>query len=156
LNAGLINTVTWGVNVLDVSTIWWIGAGVLLALEMITGTFYLLMLALGMVSAALAAHGGWGLNSQIALGAVVGILAVLVCHQLLKERSRVHPALPDNSVNLDICETLLIDAWSEQGQARVRYRGAQWTVLVRGEHPPVAGLHRIVELSGNRLVVEKI
>jgi len=138
------------------STAWWIGAGALLALEMTTGTFYLLMLALGMAAAALAAHAGWSLSIQISLGAVVGLVAVLAWHLLRKRQIREHPARADRSVNLDIGEELQIDAWSAQGQASVRYRGAQWTAVLRGEQPPAAGLHRVVELSGNRLIVEKI
>ena len=38
------------------ATGWWIVAGVLVAAELATGTFYLLMLALGAAAAALAAH----------------------------------------------------------------------------------------------------
>ena len=37
---------------------WWIGAGVLVVLELFSGTFYLLMIALGCVAAALAHAGG--------------------------------------------------------------------------------------------------
>ena len=40
------------------STVWWVVAGVLVAVELATGTFYLLMLALGAAAAALAAHAG--------------------------------------------------------------------------------------------------
>ncbi|NBW48225.1 MAG: NfeD family protein, partial [Betaproteobacteria bacterium] len=36
------------------SNFWWIVAGVLVAIELATGTFYLLMLALGAVAAAVA------------------------------------------------------------------------------------------------------
>mgnify|MGYP003345071551 CR=1 FL=1 len=39
---------------LPASTLWWIGAGMLVILELLTGTFYLLMLALGAVAAAAA------------------------------------------------------------------------------------------------------
>ncbi|NDE73495.1 MAG: NfeD family protein, partial [Betaproteobacteria bacterium] len=38
------------------TTIWWVMAGALIALELLSGTFYLLMLSLGLVAAALAAH----------------------------------------------------------------------------------------------------
>ena len=38
------------------STIWWLMAGSAVAVELVTGTFYLLMLAIGLASAALAAH----------------------------------------------------------------------------------------------------
>ncbi|MBA3625982.1 MAG: NfeD family protein, partial [Methylibium sp.] len=35
------------------ATLWWIAAGVLIAAELATGTFYLLLLALGATAAAL-------------------------------------------------------------------------------------------------------
>jgi membrane protein implicated in regulation of membrane protease activity len=140
---------------MEMSTVWWMGAGVLLALEMTTGTFYLLMLALGMTAAAMAAHGGWSLSQQITLAAIVGLVAVLGWHLVRKRQTRALPARADRSVNLDIGEVLQIDEWSEQGQASVRYRGAQWTAVLRTGQPVLPGLHRVVELSGNRLIVEK-
>jgi len=39
-------------------TIWWLVAGALVALELTTGTFYLLMLALGAAAGAVVAHAG--------------------------------------------------------------------------------------------------
>jgi membrane protein implicated in regulation of membrane protease activity len=47
------------------STIWWLVAGVLVAVELLTGTFYLLMLAIGMAAAACAAHLGGNATVQI-------------------------------------------------------------------------------------------
>ena len=41
---------------LSLSTWWWIVAGVLVAAELATGTFYLLMVAIGCAAGALAAH----------------------------------------------------------------------------------------------------
>jgi membrane protein implicated in regulation of membrane protease activity len=38
------------------TTVWWVLAGLAVALELATGTFYLLMLALGMAAGAIAAH----------------------------------------------------------------------------------------------------
>ena len=99
---------------MDASTAWWIGAGLLLALEMTTGTFYLVMLALGMVAAALAAHGGWGLSAQISVAAVVGLVAVALWHGVrLRQRQAqgLTTARAERSVNLDIGEELQIEAW---------------------------------------------
>ena len=44
-----------GINMAQ-STIWWVLAGGFVAVELLSGTFYLLMLALGMAAAALAAQ----------------------------------------------------------------------------------------------------
>ena len=144
---------------MDASTAWWIGAGLLLALEMTTGTFYLVMLALGMVAAALAAHGGWGLTAQISVAAVVGLVAVALWHGVRLRQRRAQglsTARAERSVNLDIGEELQIEAWSAEGQASVRYRGAQWTAVLRPGQPAEPGRHRVVELMGNRLVVERV
>ena len=40
------------------ASVWWIAAGVAVAAELATGTFYLLMIALGLGAGALAAHFG--------------------------------------------------------------------------------------------------
>ena len=40
---------------LSASTFWWVAAGVAVAVELATGTFYLLMIALGLAGAAVAA-----------------------------------------------------------------------------------------------------
>ena len=54
------------------STLWWLLAGAAIALELLTGTFYLLMLALGMAGAAVAAHLGAGTVVQLLIAAGVG------------------------------------------------------------------------------------
>ena len=59
------------------TTMWWVLAGALVALELATGTFYLLMLAVGMAAAALAAHAGAGTAVQLVCAAVGGVRAVL-------------------------------------------------------------------------------
>ena len=43
---------------MEESTIWWLLAGGLVVAELLTGTFYLLMLAVGVGAAAIAAHLG--------------------------------------------------------------------------------------------------
>ncbi len=141
---------------MDNATAWWIGAGMLLAIEMVTGTFYLLMLALGMAAAALLAHAGGSLNAQIVLAAVVGLVAVGVWHWLRARRRGAASARAERSVVLDIGEELEIETWSEDGLASVRYRGAAWTAMLQPGQPRSPGRHRVVALSGNRLVVEKI
>jgi membrane protein implicated in regulation of membrane protease activity len=57
---------------------WWIGAGVLIVLELMSGTFYLLMIALGFVAAALARLSGANADVQFALAALVALAAVLL------------------------------------------------------------------------------
>jgi len=139
------------------SSIWWVATGLLVVAELLIGTFYLLMLAIGAAAGALAAHAGFGPNAQMVIGAVVGGVAVVAAYLAKRRRPSDPPARAERSVNLDVGETVQIDGWNPDGTAQVRYRGAQWTALHRPDHtPPRPGPHRVVELVGSRLLVEPI
>ena len=137
------------------ATVWWIAAGVAVAVELVTGTFYLLMLGLGMAAAAVAAHLGASLTVQTVVAAVVGGGAV-VAWRLRRKQSHEEPQAQSNvNVNLDIGETVYINAWNADGTADVHYRGANWTAIHRNGVSPSPGPHRVAELVGNRLLVDK-
>jgi membrane protein implicated in regulation of membrane protease activity len=131
-------------------------AGGLVAVELVVGSFYLLMLALGLAAAALAAHAGVGITGQYAVAAVVGSAAVSAWYFIKRRRPEDPSVRSLRSVNLDVGETIQVDAWQVDGTASVKYRGAQWTAIMANDHPAQAGLHRVSELKGNRLVLEKI
>lgn len=140
------------------STFWWLGAGVLVAAELMSGSFYLLMLALGLAAGALAAHAGLSTAAQLIVAALVGTATVLGWYLLRRKRAGTTPGVQANpDVNPDIGQIVHIKAWDEDGLARVQYRGAQWTAaqpdLTRGGQP---GRHRIVEVRGNQLLVQSI
>ncbi len=137
------------------TTFWWLLAGACIVLELVTGTFYLLMLALGFVAAALAAYAGLALTGQIATAAITGGGAVAVWYAVRSARARRAVASGNPDMNLDIGETLAVDHWNADGTASVHYRGARWTVVQRAPQPPAAGLYRVVGVVGNRLVVDK-
>jgi membrane protein implicated in regulation of membrane protease activity len=143
-------------GVMDESTVWWIAAGLLVAMELMTGTFYLLMLAAGACAGALAAHLGLGLPVQLLVSAAVGCGVVCVAYVVKRPRPGDPPARADRSVNLDIGETVQIDDWKADGTAHVRYRGAQWIARRHGDAPARTGAHRVVELEGHHLLVEPV
>jgi membrane protein implicated in regulation of membrane protease activity len=138
------------------STLWWLLAGSAVVLELFTGTFYLLMLALGMVAAALAAHAGAGTTVQLIVAAVLGSAAVVGWYFIKKRRDGDPSVRSMRSVNLDVGETVQIDEWNADGTASVKYRGAQWTVIQRAGNAPTPGTYRVAELVGNRLLVDKV
>lgn len=138
------------------STIWWLLAGGTVAAELLTGTFFLLMISIGMAAAALAAHLGATTVVQLLVAAVIGGSAVVGCYLVKKRRPSDPSVRADRSVNLDVGETVLIEEWNADGTATVKYRGANWTVIQRPGNTPSAGLHRVAELVGNRLLVDKI
>ena len=138
------------------STIWWLLAGGAVALELATGTFYLLMFSIGLAAAALAAHAGGGVSTQLVAAALVGGGAVAGWY--VKRRRDPPPvaATADRNVNMDVGETVQVQAWAPDGTATVRYRGASWTVVAHGGGHEGPGAYRVREVTGNRLVVEKI
>lgn len=137
------------------STLWWILAGMTLVAELLTGGIYLLMVALGLAAGAVAAHLGMALPQQIVVAAIVGILAVLLCRLVRARRAPELPAQSNPDLNLDIGEIVHVPEWLSDGSARIPYRGSQWTVTLRPGSMPAPGLHRVIEIQGNRLIVDK-
>lgn len=140
---------------MEASTIWWILAGIAIAAELLTGGIYLLMISAGLAAGAIAAHLGLGLPAQISMAAIIGVLAVLLCRRIRGRRMPELPAAANPDLNLDIGETLHVPEWNSDGTARIPYRGSQWTVVLRPGSLPSTGLYRVIEVQGNRLIVDK-
>ncbi len=132
---------------------WWIAAGVVVAAELATGTFYLLMMALGMAGAAIAAHLGFGLPTQIVSAAVLGGGATALWHWRRYRTPRSAPARENRDVNLDIGERVDVTEWTDGRITRVAYRGTMWTARLQEGAPQTTGEHRVVAVEGNWLVL---
>ncbi len=137
----------------NLATVWWAAGGLLVVAELATGTFYLLMLALGCAAGALAAHAGFGATAQILVGAFVGAAATAGWYAKRASAPRSAPAESNRDVNLDIGQTVVVRAWGADRSAQVHYRGANWTAAFQGEGLPVPGPHAIVAVRGNQLVL---
>jgi membrane protein implicated in regulation of membrane protease activity len=131
---------------------WLVAAGVLVILELFTGTFYLLMIALGLAVGGIVAVAGGGFAGQAIVAAVVAIGATGWLHRSRFGRPARHDATRDRNVNLDIGQRVSVPAW-DHGRARVMYRGALWDVELGQGATPQPGDFRIVEVQGSRLVV---
>jgi membrane protein implicated in regulation of membrane protease activity len=138
------------------STFWWLLAGAAVAVELVTGTFYLLMLAIGLAAGALAAHTGAGVATQLVLAALVGGGGVAGWYLKRGRRPADAPAAANPNVNMDVGEQVQVEHWAPDHTATVRYRGASWTVVPVGGTPQGPGTYRVREVVGSRLVVEKI
>ncbi|MBW4046884.1 MAG: NfeD family protein [Proteobacteria bacterium] len=134
---------------------WWIAAALLVALELTSGTFYLLMLAVGAVAGAIAAHLGLDVPLQWVSSALVGTGSVYALHSMRKNRVKPAPGA-NRDINLDIGSVVQVDAWDNHGEARIRYRGSDWQARFAGKGPPQPGQFRIKALDGNTLVLEPI
>ena len=132
-------------------TLWWLAAGLLVAAELVTGTFYLLMLALGAAAGAIVAHQGLGSTAQLVSAALVGISATALWHWQRARAPRSAPSESNSDVNLDIGRHVRVDAWSDDGSARVNYRGSAWSARWAGPGTPIAGELLIVAVRGSEL-----
>ena len=137
--------------------IWWLLAGAAIAVELVTGTFYLLMLATGLMAGALAATLGMALTSQMLLAAAVGGGAVAAWRWGRSQCPTPMPAHSNRDVHLDIGDTVHVARWNADGTASVHFRGAQWTAVAANPAEPYnPGNFRIKEMRGNRLVIEPL
>jgi membrane protein implicated in regulation of membrane protease activity len=130
--------------------LWAILGLALVIVELLTGTFYLVMLGLAAFGAALAAWLGQPFGVQALVAAVVaaaGCYAVHVYHT--KNTTAQMPSV-------DAGQPASFDSWVDQGarRARVRYRGTQWDALVEGNAMPEAGAPLyVIATHGNTLKV---
>ena len=136
--------------------IWIVLAGVLVGAELFTGTFYLLMLALGMIAGGVVAYLGLTPEWQLIVAAAVGIAATVALRRSRFGKLRRQAAERDPNVSMDIGQLIAIDTWQRIGSAyvaRVPYRGALWDVDLESGSNPLPGQFRIREIRGSRLIV---
>ncbi len=138
---------------LSAATVWWVAAGVAVAAELATGTFYLLMIALGLAAGAVSAHLGAPTTGQVVAAALVGAAATALWHWKRARHPQSAPAERNRDVNLDIGERVQVEAWGGDGTARVSYRGTQWSARLAPGEARRAGAHRVSAVEGNWLVL---
>lgn len=141
-------------------TMWWILAGLLVGAELLSGTLYLLMLALGAAVGGVAAWLGIGLIAQMVVAACAGGAAALAWYARQRHRA-ARPAdsdaLPPGLGHLDVGEQVQVSHWHADGTARVHHRGSEWRArLADPQGAPQTGPHRICAIDRNQLVLEKI
>jgi membrane protein implicated in regulation of membrane protease activity len=133
--------------------LWWIGAGALVIAELLTGTFYLLMVALGFIAGAVAKMLGATLAVQYLCAALVALAAVVLLRRSRFGRRRERRDASTNpDVVLDVGAPVEVLAWRD-GHARVPYRGAEWDVELAPGEPEDARFYEISAVRANRLVL---
>ena len=133
--------------------VWWfvIGFGLIVA-ELLTGTFYLLIIAVAMGVAGLAALAGAPFALQLVIAAIIGLGGSLWL-RTTKWGKRLHERGDDRVQNMDIGQSLRVDQWTGTRTARAQYRGAVWDVELAPGEQPVAGEFVIRDIHANRLIV---
>ncbi|NLP64522.1 NfeD family protein [Paraburkholderia sacchari] len=118
-----------------------------------TGTFYLLMIALGCLAGVLAYELGAPLDVQMVAAALVALVAVIALRRSrFGRRRRMVDASTDPGVNLDIGSMVPVAEWRD-GRARTMYRGAEWDVELAAGEPEDAHLYEIKAVRGSCLIV---
>src|SRR5436190_11176063 len=105
-----------------------VGFGLVIA-ELVTGTFYLLVIALGFFVAGVCA---W-LGANFVIQAVVGSVVAMAGAWLVHHWHEAHRAKDAGRANLlDRGQAVVLEGWTNEsaGIARVRYRGASWDARV--------------------------
>jgi membrane protein implicated in regulation of membrane protease activity len=159
VNAGLkhgLKTTAGRADMMNDWMIWLALAGGLVILELISGTFYLLMIALGMLAGSLAAVLYLNSSWQMIVAGTVGVVATLLLHNSKYGWKKNAVATRDPNVNLDIGQSLSVNQWKPHGEgkfvARTMYRGAQWDVELHNATAE-AGVFVIKEVRGSNLIV---
>jgi len=130
--------------------LWFVIGFALLVAELLTGTFYLLVLAIASAAAGLAALAGASFALQLAVAAGIGLAGAL---WLRRRRAGSPKAAADAVQQLDVGQPLRIEHWSAGRTARASYRGAQWDVELAPGEEATPGEYVIREIQGSRLVV---
>ncbi len=131
--------------------IWFLLALALLAAEMATGTFYLLVLAVALATGGGAALLDLSLPLQITLSAVVGITGTVILR-----RSKITRPEPAENQNLDLGQPVRVMQWHADGTLRVIYRGAEWDAEVAAADTPRDQPLFIESIRGSTLILSPI
>jgi membrane protein implicated in regulation of membrane protease activity len=128
---------------------WFVLSLVLLAAELASGTFYMLVLAVALAAGGFAALAGAPAGLDFAVAAFVGVAGVAVLRRWRARQTPAATALQD----LDVGQPVEVIGWRDDGTARVRYRGAEWDAeLVSADTPHTSPLY-IAEVRGVRLAL---
>ena len=130
--------------------LWLIGGFVLVIAEVVTGTFYLLVIGIGAFVAALVAWLTGNELVQAVLGGAVAIGGVVFVHHW---HARNRGGKPGEGNFLDRGQGVVLEGWTDEaaGIARVKYRGSSWDArLARGEDHPRPGRHPLHRRAGRQ------
>ena len=133
--------------------VWWLAAMVLVIAEMLTGTFYLLAVAVGLATAGFAAYLGVAWGGQAVLAALLCLACVAGIFRWKQQHTNPHEQA---NLAYDIGQDVNVVHWSDDRHARVSYRGAEWDAeLAKNASPDSARQKwRIKQMVGSQLIIE--
>jgi membrane protein implicated in regulation of membrane protease activity len=136
----------------DISLAWLIAGVALIVTELMTGTFYLLVLGIAALVGSGIGYAGGTHVWQAFAAAAVAVAGVIWVRQYRK-RTVASPMR-----GLDVGQPAAFESWVNQGagHARVKYRDALWDAQVSGDAQGESGeILYITSVDGNTLKVSK-
>jgi len=141
-------------------TLWFVIASGLLVAELMTGTFYLLMIAIGCAVGGVCALAGAEPALQLVVGAAVGFAATMILRRTRWGRRKLQSDPAENrDVILDIGEVVEVASWdgdTEPVRANVYYRGCRWDAALEPGALPKPGAQIIKAIRGSTLIVAPV
>ena len=132
--------------------VWLVAAGALGAAELLTGTFYMLVLGAAALCGAAAAYLGASLTAQVLVAAIA---AAVGCVLLWRHHAASRKASAEGA-SLDEGQRVEVEAWRADGTAEVRYRGTRWEAYAEEGSELKPGPWVIVRTEGPRLLVRPL
>lgn len=127
--------------------IWFIAAALLVGLELLSGSFYLLLFGACCALAGIVAWAGGG--SMLPWAAAAGSAMI---GMLLLRRWRGEKPLGSNTL-YDLGQAVQVAHWHDQRRLRVRYRGTDWDAERTDDSPDQPQTLYIVGQRGNTWLV---
>jgi len=137
---------------MDAYLVWLIAGFVLVIAELLSGTFYLLVLGVASFGGAAVAYLGGAHIWQAIAAAVLAVAGTLWVH-----RHR-HRFSAERMRGLDVGQPATFESWIDKasGHARVKYRDAQWDAQIAGGASGEPGeILYITAVDGNTLRLSK-
>jgi len=127
---------------------WWTIAAALIAAELLTGTFYLLVIGIAVACGGIAAWLGWGAPQQWLTASALGVTGVVALERWKRGRGRS----PDQPA-LDVGQMVRVQNWGPERTARVSYRGSTWDAELATPDTPQAETMYITAMRGSVLIL---
>lgn len=128
--------------------LWWITAGLLIGVELLTTTFYLLAIGIAVAIGGVVAWLGFSTPLQFFFSAAAGIALLFFAHRWRQRRIVASP-----QVSLDVGALVHVEQWHGDGTLRVVHRGTTWDAEMEDSSTPRADVFYIVATRGSLLVL---
>jgi len=127
----------------------WVLALILVSIEMLTGTFYLLALAVAVAIGGVVGWLGGGFYWQLFAVGVAGVVGCTAAYYWNHKSGRD----AEKQVAFDVGQRVRVVNWNDDGSARVTYRGSWWDAIAATPDTPRRDSMIIVEVRGSVLVL---